>query len=196
MAFRRATADARPSPRHSAAIDTRFKEPPMSSTSLTMILSQVPSGVWFLLVALVALGLSQTRERWVSASRLRRMPLAFLAFSAWSTVGAFGWQGLTVLGFLAGVWTTRQIVVASGWPGAARHDAQRDAYLVPGSWMPLAVMMGIFVLKFLVGMTLAMNPALAHEAAVVMGVSALNGALGSLFLARSRNLMARLAPAR
>lgn len=167
----------------------------MSSTALAMILSQVPSWVWFLLVALVALGLSQTRDRWVSAARLRRMPLAFLAFSAWSTVGAFGWQGLTVLGFLAGVWTTRQIVVASGWPGAARHDAERGAYLVPGSWMPLAVMMGIFALKFVMGMVLAMSPSLTQQAPVVLGVSALNGALGSIFLARSRNLMARLAPA-
>ena len=167
----------------------------MNSTPLAMILSQVPHWVWFLLVALIALGLSQTRDRWVSAARLRRMPLGFLAFSAWSTVGVFGWQALTVLGFLAGLSATRQLVVASGWPGAARHDASRDAYLVPGSWVPLAVMMGIFALKFLMGMTLAMSPQLAQQAGVVLGASALNGALGSLFLARSRNLMARSAPA-
>lgn len=167
----------------------------MSSTTLPMILNQVPTWVWGLLLALIALGLSQARDRWVSAARLRRMPLAFLAFSAWSTVGAFGWQALTVLGFLAGLSATRQLVMASGWPGAARHDAARDAYFVPGSWAPLAVMMGIFALKFLMGMTLAMSPQLAQQAGVLLGASALNGALGSLFLARSRNLMARCAPA-
>ncbi|HLO94989.1 MAG TPA: DUF6622 family protein, partial [Burkholderiaceae bacterium] len=86
---------------------------------------------------------------------------------------------------------TRQLVSASGWPGAARHDAARDAYLVSGSWIPLAVMMGIFTTKFVLGMTLAMNPLLAQQAGVVLGVSALNGALGSIFLARARNLMAR-----
>ena len=167
----------------------------MSSTTLSLILSQVPTWVWGLLLALVALGLSQTRDRWVSAARLRRMPLAFLAFSAWPTVGAFGWQALTLLGFLAGLSATRQLVLASGWPGPARHDAARDAYLVPGSWAPLAVMMGIFALKFLMGMTLAMSPQLAQQAGVVLGASALNGALGSVFLARARNLMARGASA-
>ena len=162
----------------------------MSSTALTQILAHVPAWVWFLLAALLALGLSQTRDRWVSAARLRRMPLAFLAFAAWSTVGTFGWQALTLLGFLGGLWATRQLVLASGWPGPARHDAARDAYFVPGSWLPLAVMMGIFTVKFLLGMTLAMSPALAQQAGVMLGVSALNGALGSLFLARARNLMA------
>lgn len=166
----------------------------MSSTALPLILGQVPAWVWFLLVALIALGLSQTRDRWVSAARLRRMPLAFVAFSAWSTVGAFGWQAFTVLGFLAGLSATRQLIAASGWPGAARHDAGRNAYFVPGSWAPLAVMMGIFAIKFLLGMTLAMSPALAQQAPMVLGVSALNGALGSIFLARSRNLMKQAAP--
>ncbi|MBB2486463.1 hypothetical protein H5407_14655 [Mitsuaria sp. WAJ17] len=167
----------------------------MSSTTLPLILGQVPLWVWGLLLALVALGLSQARDRWVSAARLRRMPLAFLAFSAWGTVGALGWQAFTVLGFLAGLWATRELVHASGWPGAARHDAARNAFLVPGSWTPLAVMMGIFAIKFLLGTALAMSPQLAQQAGVVLGVSALNGALGSLFLARSRNLMARSAPA-
>lgn len=165
----------------------------MSSTALPTILAQVPTWVWCLLLALAALGLSQTRDRWVGAARLRRMPLAFLAFSAWSTVAAFGWQAFTVLGFLAGLSATRQLLIASGWPGAARHDAARDAYFVPGSWVPLAVMMGIFAIKFLLGMTLAMSPQLAQQAGVVLGVSALNGALGSLFLARTRNLMGRAA---
>ena len=166
----------------------------MSSTALPLILGQVPAWVWLLLVALVALGLAQTRDRWVSAARLRRMPLAFVAFSAWSTVSAFGWHGLTVLGFLAGFSATRQLIAASGWPGAAPHDPARDAYFVAGSWAPLAVMMSIFVLKFLMGMTLAMSPQLAQQAAVVLGASALNGALGSIFLARSRQLMSRTAP--
>ena len=167
----------------------------MSSTAFTLILSQVPTWVWFLLVALIALGLSQVRDRWVSETRLRRMPLAFLAFSAWSTVGAFGWQAFTVLGFLAGLSVTRQLVLASGWPGAARHDAQQRAYFVPGSWLPLAVMMGIFALKFVLGMTLAMSPQLAQQGGIVLAVSALNGALGSIFLARAHNLMAQTAPA-
>ncbi len=167
----------------------------MSSTALFMILGQVPTWVWFLLVALIALGLSQTRDRWVSEARLRRMPLAFLAFSAWSTVGAFGWQVFTVLGFLAGLGATRQLILASGWPGAARHDAPRRAYFVPGSWVPMAVMMGIFAVKFLLGMTLAMHPQLAQQSEVVLGVSALNGALGSIFLARARQLMGQPAAA-
>ena len=167
----------------------------MSSTALPQILTHVPAWVWFLLLVLIALGLSQSRDRWVGAARLRLMPLVFLAFSAWSTVSAFGWQAFTVLGFLAGLAASRQLVLASGWPGVVRYDAARHAYFVPGSWVPLALMMGIFALKFMLGMLLAMNPQLPQQAAAVLGLSALNGTLGALFLARARNMMGHAAHA-
>jgi len=86
------------------------------------------------------------------------------------------------------------LVRRSGWPGKVQFEPAQQAFRVPGSWLPLALMMAIFLLKYAVGVTLAMQPHLAHSAGFAITVSAAYGALSAVFLARARNILAQ-APA-
>lgn len=161
----------------------------MNTEMLMMILSQTPTWVWGLLALLLVLGLQQTRERWVSERRLRTLPLAFLGLSVWSQLTAFGWQPMMLLGFGLSFVLCKRLVQASGWPGPARFDSQRGLYRVTGSWVPLALMMGIFLLKYAMGIALAMSPQLRELPAFVLSASALSGSFSAVFLARARRLL-------
>jgi len=163
----------------------------MNTDFLLMLVNHTPVWVWALLAVLTALGLQQSRDRWVSAQRLKRVPMAFLGLSAWSTVSAFGWQPLMLAGFGLAFAFTIRLVQASGWPGAAHFDAERQAFQVAGSWVPLALMLSMFGFKYALGVGLAMAPQLQGIDSVVLGVSALNGALAAVFLGRARNLVKR-----
>lgn len=162
--------------------------------ALMMIVQHTPVWVWGLLAALLALGISQTRTQQLSAARLRLLPLAFLGLSIWGTLSAFGWQLWVALAWKLAFGLAYTQVRRSGWPGQARHDAASQTFVVPGSWLPLALMMAIFLIKYTVGVLLAIQPQLAHTTEFAVTVSAAYGAISAMFLARARNILAR-APA-
>lgn len=155
-----------------------------------MILSHVPSWVWALLAGLIALGLMQARDQWLSAKRLRIVPAVFLALGAWSTVSAFGWRGPVIAAFFIAMGLATRAVRATGWPGQARYDAARALFHLPGSWVPMFLILAIFVVKFGAGMALGLHPSWAGELDFAVPVAALYGALGAIFLARARNVLA------
>lgn len=162
---------------------------------LMMIVQHTPAWVWGLLAALLALGLAQTRDQLISSTRLRLLPLAFLGLGLWGTVSAFGWQLWVGLAWKLAFSASYGLVRRSGWPGPAHYLPEQQSFRVPGSWLPLALMMGIFLLKYAVGVSLALQPAWAQGGAFPVAVGAAYGALSAVFLARARNILAQ-APAR
>ena len=70
----------------------------------------------------------------------------------------------------------------------AQYNPQARSFSLPGSGVPLALMMGIFCTKYALGVTLALQPALAREAAFALGLSALYGAFSGVFAARAARL--------
>ncbi|WIT10366.1 hypothetical protein PFX98_15755 [Paucibacter sediminis] len=166
----------------------------MNAQMLMMIVQHTPAWVWGLLAALLALGLSQTRTQQVSEGRLRLLPLAFVGLGVWGTLSAFGWHSGVALAWAGSFVLSYRLVRGSGWPGAARYVPAQQGFHVPGSWLPLALMMAIFVLKYAVGVTLSMQPQLAQTADFAIAVSAAYGALSAVFMGRARNILAR-APA-
>ncbi|MEJ6000030.1 DUF6622 family protein [Paucibacter soli] len=158
---------------------------------LLTIVQHTPGWVWGLLLALLALGLSQTRGQHVSARRLRLLPLIFLGLGIWGTLSAFGWHLGVALAWAGSFVLCHRLVRRSGWPGAASYQPASQRFHVPGSWLPLGLMMAIFLLKYAVGVTLAMQPQLAQQTGFAIAVSAAYGALSAVFLARARNILAR-----
>lgn len=152
---------------------------------MTQILAHVPLFVWGILLALVALGVSQSRPRAVALRRLVVLPVVMLGLGVAGVVGSFGHPALTLPVFAAAVTlsvlllTGRMDVSGVGW------DAATNRLSVPGSWLPLAMMMAIFALKFVVGATLALHPALRETASFTLPMSAAYGLLGGFFAARA-----------
>lgn len=157
--------------------------------AVTAILKGTPVWVWGLLAALVALGLSQVRDRTASLVRVSIMPVAMGIFSLVGIVTAFGRApGLgTLLALWLGVAALVAAVVALGQSGATYDSASRR-YTLPGSWVPLVLIAGIFLTKYAVGIELAMQPQVALDRGFVLPVAALYGVFTGLFTGRAARL--------
>lgn len=154
---------------------------------LAMILANTPVWVWAILAFIIAMGLRLSREQRVSRTRLMLVPAIWLVYGAWGVESRFGMNAAPLLAWAAGVAASVALVRFSGRPDRARVEG--GAHIVPGSWIPMALMLAIFCANFALGMGLAMNPDLAHQLNAAMGFSALFGALSGAFLGRSLNIL-------
>ena len=148
------------------------------------IFSHTPLWVWLILAALVALGLRQARDHAVAPARLWIQPVVLGALSLSGTVSAFGAQALPLAGWLAGV--------LLGVAANQQLRLPRLVQLLPdgrlsigGSWVPMALLMLIFWLRYVVAVSLTMSPSLAGEPVFVALAGALYGAASGLFGARA-----------
>ena len=157
--------------------------------ALGLMLRSTPTWVWGMLSALVALGLSQLRDRTASLLRTCLVPVGMTAFSAWGTWSAFGHSsiGPQVLALWIGVAIAVTAAVAPGRT-AATYDPARRAYRIPGSAVPLLLIVGIFATKWLVGVQLAMLPRLSADIGFAMPIAALYGVFSGLFAGRAVRL--------
>ena len=73
----------------------------------------------------------------------------------------------------------------------ATWSAARDSVHVGGSWLPLALILLLFAVKYTAGVSLALHPALVGDAAFVSTCSFFFGALSGLFAARGWQLWQR-----
>lgn len=162
--------------------------------ALTQIFSHVPVWVWFILALLIVLGTRQSRPQSVTRKRLLVLPLVWLVFGAWGVQNGFaqaGSAGLAMLAWAAGLLVSVGALVATGWPGQARFEPATGLYSVPGSWLPMLVMLGIFCARFAVGMALGLHPSLAHDSTFA-GVASLSfGLLSGFFVGRSISILRR-----
>jgi len=152
------------------------------------ILSHTPVWVWTLLAGLVALGLYQARDREMTLLRITILPLVLITLSFSGVVNAFGIYPTALGGWLAGVGIAltigRHVVVSRG----ARWSAETGRVHVPGSWLPLVLILGLFCIKYYAGVTLAMTPAAAHHASFAGLCGLAYGSFSGLFLARAIGL--------
>jgi hypothetical protein len=163
---------------------------------LIQILQNTPPWVWVLLAALIAFGWSQTLAREMTALRIAVLPAVLILLSLVGVATSFPHQAVPVVAWAAGVALAlglgRGLVRVRG----ARWNAVTRRLQVPGSWLPFVLMMGLFVIKYGVGVSLAMKPALAADAGFDTAVGLAYGAFSGLFLARAAGLwqLARRAP--
>jgi hypothetical protein len=155
---------------------------------LPAIVRGTPVWVWGLLGGLVALGLTQTVSRRASRARVLVMPIAMTAMSLQGMVSAFGASG-AVAGVLLAWAVSAALLVALRWraapPVGTRYDADAGRFHLPGSAVPLALILGIFLTKYAVSVELALQPALAGDAPFALTVAALYGVFSGFFAART-----------
>jgi uncharacterized membrane protein len=153
------------------------------------ILAGTPVWVWGLLVGLVALGLSQTRARKASLTRVVTLPVAMGGLSLYGTVSAFGSAPTVLLPWALAMGTVLAISLRQSAPAAARYNATRREFDLPGSWVPMVLILGIFLTKYAVGVATAMQPALRAEVAFALPVAVLYGVFSGLFAGRTLGLL-------
>lgn len=155
------------------------------------ILRHTPPWVGFLLAGLVALGLSQWRERRASLARLSLLPIAMVTFSVLGLARDFapgGTLASAIGGWLAGFALAALLLRRLNAPSGVRFDRSSARLHLPGSPWPLLLILAIFLLKYAVGIELAMQPQAASEQAFVLAVAACYGALSGVFASRAAAL--------
>ena len=166
--------------------------------ALAQIVQQTPTWVWGLLAALLWLGASQLFDRTAGLRRVLLMPLAMTGFSAYGLASAF--SSSAHAGAAVGAWlliaaaaATLALWLQPKAPAGARYDSAARRFHLPGSAMPLALIVGIFLVKYFVGVELALQPALARDGTFALQIAVLYGLFNGLFVARAFRLW-RLVP--
>jgi hypothetical protein len=154
------------------------------------MLAYIPVWVFAILALLLALGFVQSRPRLVAPRVIRSVAVGLALYSLWGVVGAFGFTPLPVLcwalGLVAALVLARSLVAPRGMV----FDAQVRRVQVPGSWLPLVLMLGIFGVKFGLGFSAGMGAPVQSGSLVAATAAAMLGLLSGLFLARARAVLA------
>ena len=162
---------------------------------LIEIIRFTPLWVWALLLGLMLLGWQQSRPRQVSRLQLVLVPVAMLALGLSSVVAGFARVPASLLAWL--MCASLAWAAAQAWltPAGARWQASISRLVLPSSWLPMVLILAIFVLKYSLGVTTAMHPLVATQAPFVIAVAGLSGALSGLFLGRACGLWRKAQPA-
>ena len=120
---------------------------------------------------------------------LKTLPIAMLAwslYSVWSTFDAH----LTALAAWACAWVAVVAIAMLRAPSRrAAYDASTKQFTVPGSGVPLALMMGIFFFKYAVAVVHAMTPGILETTTAVVVVAGTYGLFSGLFMARALRVL-------
>jgi hypothetical protein len=149
------------------------------------ILQQTPDWVWGLLAALTSIGLKQTLPRRRSLRASISLPLVMVFLSLYGVASAFPSQPLALIAWAGGGAVTLLLAQTLRVWGEIRWLPQERSVLMPGSWLPLVLLLGLFVVKFAVAVALSMTPGLAVDAGFAGFTGLVYGAFSGVFLART-----------
>jgi transcriptional regulator with XRE-family HTH domain len=156
-----------------------------SAPSLGDILAHAPVWVWAVFVVLLVVGLRLSRTSTSRPAVSIVVSLGLLAWSLSGVVGAFGAHVLPLAAWAAGLVVAAALGRRMFAPDGLRLAAGGARVQVPGSWIPLIAMMGIFVLRFSNGVVTGAHLPLGANAAYAPVMAALLGACSGLFVARA-----------
>lgn len=152
---------------------------------LVQILKHTPLWVFGLLFGLTYIGYLQSKTRLVSRHRLAILPLAMLCLSflgVWSSFGpsltAFSPWACALLAVVASS-------LALAPPRNVTYSAESKLFAVPGSWIPLALMLCIFFTKYAVAVAGAFDPGASNSTALIAAICTIYGLCSGIFLARA-----------
>jgi hypothetical protein len=147
------------------------------------VLAHTPRWVFVVFIALLVLGFHQSRDRAVGHGRLLLLPVAMLGLSLYGVVSSFGLALLPFLAWVLGVGVV--VALCTRRLKSSARPGPSGSFRMPGSWWPLALMMGIFSIRYLVGYALARNLPIAFQSWFIAVVSFSLGLLSGAFLARA-----------
>lgn len=148
---------------------------------IQQIFSHTPIYVWAILGLLVVRGVAASRDRVMRVRSVFIMPLVMLALGLHGTATGFGLLGAAGAAWLAGL----VAAAAVAWHlarGAASVDRAAGTVQLRASWLPLVLMLAVFVAKYVLAVALAMQPALRGSLAFALPACAIFGALAGAFM--------------
>ena len=156
---------------------------------LQQIMIHTPVWVWLLLAFLLYRGWLAAFDREVSVRSVIIIPLLMLGLSCNGLVKQFHAEALAMgMAFLVAL-----LAAAWGWHAADNallktHPSPRKLYL-RGSWLPLLIMVSIFVVKYTVNVTQAVQPAALSGVLPMVMTSGLYGLFAGVSVGRMLRIL-------
>lgn len=155
---------------------------------LLAILQGAPLWVWPLLALLLFLGIRSLRRRSVPVASIIALPLAFFGLSLSNLLPLDDLAPLRI-----GVWLLALLAgVVPGWllvrPERIAVDRARRRLTVPGSMVPLLLMLAAFAGGFYFGYLFARYPELKSDVTTLALASAYRGLMSGYFLGQALRL--------
>lgn len=147
------------------------------------MLASIPTWVPFLFLGLVFLGYRQSLPRTVKPATLIALAVAMFGVSLHGVVSTFGPEPLALA--LWGAAYTAAVAVGAKHFASRGLAAAGTSVRVPGSWVPLALILSIFAAKFVLGFAAGMRSPLLHHVGFMSTMSFFLGALSGGFGARA-----------
>ena len=144
-----------------------------------------PTWVLFLFFGVVYLGYLQSKTRKVSRTRIVVLPAIMVSLALYGvlTVPAHG-----VIAFVAwAIGAAAAVAMNSKVPhgnGVTLHEGQQH-FVVPGSWIPLILMMSIFVVKSIIGYLIGSHSVNPEDVYFIAVSNWISGLISGTFLARA-----------
>lgn len=147
------------------------------------VLKATPLWVWVLLVVLLSVGAQQLRSRQVGLKRALALPIGMLGLSAWGVFSAFGF-GLAAAVWVGTLGAALPVLAKVPLKQGTRWDAWREQFHLPGSALPLLIIVTVFSLKYSVAVALNIQPALAGDLSFALSVAVTYGAVNAWLVAK------------
>lgn len=155
---------------------------------IIQIISHTPIWVWAVFALITWLGLKQALPGTSSLRRVTLITLAMLGLSLYGTVSVFGLVGTLLVTWGCSLAVAATLAAQQSLNPLTRYNTWTQRVELPGSWVPLVLMLGIFITKFLVGITSAMRPDVLHHPAFSYGIGVIYGGFSGVFAGRTVRL--------
>jgi len=153
------------------------------------ILTHTPTAVWAVLAGLVLLGLRQMRTQTLSATRVWLIPAIVGVASIAGAVRGFAGAGELLTGACWALGAALGFASNRSLDLPRRVSANADgSFTVGGSVAPLLVFVGVFMVRYVVNVALAIAPALASNPIAAAAAAVAYGFTAGLLAARSRKI--------
>lgn len=147
------------------------------------MLASIPVWVPAIFLLLLALGYRQSLARTVHPAKPVSFALIMFGFSLYGVLTAFGSTAMALA-----PWSLGYVLVLLGGIRLLRPGGLTlvgTSVRIPGSWLPLSLILGTFTIKFILGMATGWHSPVLHNAWFIMLMSFTMGALSGSFGARA-----------
>ena len=158
-------------------------------TALLAIVSHTPTAVWVVLAVLVSLGLRQTRTTTMSAARVWIVPALLGAASLAGALRGFAGAGELLTGACWAAGAALGFASNRSLDLPRRVSANADgSFTIGGSIAPLLLFVGVFLVRYVVNVALAIQPSLPVDPQAAAAAAIAYGFTAGLLAARSRKI--------
>jgi len=151
---------------------------------LQQIISHTPLYVWAILAFLVYRGVAASRTRTMTLRSMTIIPLVMAGLALQEIDRRFGLAGTPLVAWAAGATAGAMLAWHLAAGSVTAIDRAAATVTQRGSWLPLALMLGVFCTRYVLAVTTAVQPALQHSALFAMIASVLLGLFNGLLAGR------------